>query len=302
MPRRFMSLRFMSLRAALIVILLGSALFETSRSATASATISARCELLSAPSSSGGDLRIQGDQSNVAVAGNVRSADLTAVRQGVAQLQAARREVCATYRIRTDSGTIDPSVTAQFAFLLRLHGGDSVDVKWGGGGITVAGWLHDDSLDALQDSAQPGDALDLRSVGHIDSLPLPVALKVEFVRITSSEFVQFEQFHPRLGRITMETSSVVWLEACPGGWRGETPPDASWGTHWPAGTCISFRRGSPAKLPDAWRSDTHLSVAVKAKRQVAANVDVTLRFTAVEPSGQCFIARIERFCQPFPRS
>ena len=44
----------------------------------------------------------------------------------------------------------------------------------------------------------------------------------------------------------------------------------------------------------------HLSVAVKATKHAAANVDITLRYTAKDPSTRCFIAGKERFCQPLP--
>jgi hypothetical protein len=143
----------------------------------------------------------------------------------------------------------------RFAFLSRLHRGDSVRLIWGGGGITISGWLHDDSRERLGALADPLHPLDALSVGRLDSLPLPVAMKVEIVTVSPSKIVQFEQFHPRAGRITIEASSAVWLEACPGGWDGKTPPAASWGPRWPAGKCVAFRKGTPAKLPDAWRND-----------------------------------------------
>jgi hypothetical protein len=231
------------------------------------------------------------------VGGNIERADQKVVGRGVKRLRASGKKVCTVYRIRSGQRESDPTIAAQFEFVGRLHGGDAVRFMWGGGGITVAGWLHDDSREALL-HVRTTRPLDVRSVGRLDSFPLPVALKVEFVAVTKAEVVQFEQFHPRAGPITMETSSVEWLEACPGGWRGETPIDASWGAHWPAGTCIAFRREEPAKLPDAWRSDPHLSVAVRAKDKPAVDVDVTLRYTAVDTSAQCFVAGAERLCQP----
>ena len=233
--------------------------------------------------------------------GNVRSADMGAVRRGVAQLRAVRRAVCTAYRVHTDSRTADPAVAVQFEFLTRLHDGDSIDLIWGGGGITATGWLHDDSLDALLRRALPVAPLDATDVGRIDSLPTRVGLTVERVALTPTQPLQLEQFHPRAGPITMETSSAIWLTACPGGWNGEPPTDksSSWGKHWPNGNCISFRRGTPARLPDAWSNDFHLSVAVNTI-QVAPNIDITLRYTAADPTSQCFIARVERLCQPSP--
>ena len=195
-----------------------------------SAPINRRCELL-AGAKSGSDLTIQGDAAGVAVGGNIRFADRVAVARGVEQLRSTGRSVCTIHRVRSGRGEADPTVAALFKFLGRLHGGESAYVIWGGGGIAVAGWLHDDALVDLRRTAAPRWPLDAGSVGRLDALPTPVATKVEFLTVTSSSFVQFEQFHPRAGHITIETSSAVWLEACPGGWRGETPIDASsWGS------------------------------------------------------------------------
>jgi hypothetical protein len=264
-----------------------------------SASMSRHCDLLSSVAVSGADLTIVGDVGGVAVGGNVERADMPEVQRRVELLREAGRDVCVVYRVRAGRANADPMVSTLFDFLGRLRGGDYVRVIWGGGGITVQGWLHDDSREHLRAVGRPAHPVNAPAIGRLDSLPLPVAMKVEFVTITPSKIVQFEQFHPRFGRITMETSSTVWLEACPGGWDGETPPDASWGTHWPAGKCVAFRKGTPAKLPDAWRNDMHLSVAVKAKKQVAVNVEVTLGYTAQDTSGRCFVAKVERPCQPF---
>ena len=164
----------------------------------------------------------------VAVGGNLARADLAEVQRRVKLLREAGRDACAVFQVRTGGVKADPTVAAVFDFLSRLHGGDSFRLIWGGGGITISGWLHDDSRERLGALADPLHPLDALSVGLLDSLPLPVAMKVEFVTVSPSKIVQFEQFHPRAGRITIEASSAGWLEACPGGWDGETPPDASW--------------------------------------------------------------------------
>ena len=169
-----------------------------------------------------------GDVGGVAVGGNLARADLAEVQRRVKLLREAGRDACAVFQVRTGGVKADPTVAAVFDFLSRLHGGDSFRLIWGGGGITISGWLHDDSRERLGALADPLHPLDALSVGLLDSLPLPVAMKVEFVTVSPSKIVQFEQFHPRAGRITIEASSAGWLEACPGGWDGETPPDASW--------------------------------------------------------------------------
>lgn len=128
-----------------------------------SAPINRRCELLAGATKSGSDLTIEGDAAGVAVGGNVRFADRVAVARGVEQLRAAGRSVCTIHRVRSGRGEADPTVAALFKFLGRLHGGESASLIWGGGGITVAGWLHDDALVDLRRTADPRWPLDAGS-------------------------------------------------------------------------------------------------------------------------------------------
>jgi hypothetical protein len=261
-------------------------------------TRNGKCERVAAATRSGAELHVIADAEEVAIGGVVDPQHLATVRQWVRDLRASGRTVCALYRKGRAVGQRDTHVDDLFDVVMNMRIDESLRLLWGGGGVTAVGWLYEESFDDLRATSDSLGPLDSGGVGRLDSLPAPVLLTVGFVTVTASKVVQYEQFHPQVGPITLETSATVWLEACPGGWRGETPTDASWGPQWPPGTCVAFRNGTPAKLPNAWRSDMHLSVAIRAKAATAKNVDIWLRYTAVDLASQCFVGGVEAHCEP----
>jgi hypothetical protein len=100
-----------------------------------------------------------------------------------------------------------------------------------------------------------------------------------------------KEFHPKAGKITLATNSTRRLVACPGGWRGETPSAV-----WKSPTCIEFDASTPAVLPDPGNDSTHLSVAVRPVSGRATAIDLDLRYTAVDPSHECYVGGQPESC------
>jgi hypothetical protein len=93
---------------------------------------------------------------------------------------------------------------------------------WGGGGITVVGWMKRDDKVIVERLGSGLFPVNAGLVGLIEDLPAKVSLRVEGVNISSSTVLQIEQYHPQAGSITLSTTSKVPLRACPGGWRGQS--------------------------------------------------------------------------------
>ena len=248
-----------------------------------------------------GDLAFASDQGVAVLVGSVDPLTAKHVRTSIKQLETNGRVVCDLLKVREAKRALDPPSTV-IDVLGKLDVDDQFIAIFGGGGLTVRGWVSTESLRRIRSLGNASFPIDSLGLGNLDMLPSPVRLGAEFLTLSRTRVVQFEQFHPQVGRIRLETDSPGLLEACPGGWRGKQPTDqsSSWGTHWKQNACVPFRRGKPANLPDAWSSDFHLSVFVRAKGQPMRNVSVTLSYNAVDPSSQCFVDEREISCTPYP--
>ena len=242
----------------------------------------------------GFDLTIRADASSIVVSGTVSPSADKLIRAELKRPAASRRRACVALNVTSSAVTDSENAETVIRFLARLHGGDTVRAIWGGGGITFVGWLHDDSYDARP----TGRHTDFRSIGRLDSLPAPALLRNDILNLSPNRMLQVEQFHPAIGPVRVETTSRDWLEVCPGGWRGQNAsPDASWwGVRSNTSDCIPLRAGRSAILPDSPRSDFHYSIAIRARHRVVDRIDVTLIYTAVDLSAQCFLAGYERPC------
>jgi hypothetical protein len=199
--------------------------------------------------------------------------------------------------LRTSKGSrsyVGDSIPAVIAVLKELSGNSAFQSMWGGGGLTFVGWMGEKDL-ALVKSLRSVLPLDVSSVGVNEELPGKVRLRLERVNISPTRFVQFEQFHPKAGLITLSTTSKVLLRACPGGWRGSTPVEV-----WKSAKCVDFSSSSPAVLPDPGNDHTHLSVAIRTVLGKASMVDLDLRYVAIDPSFECYVDGRRSSCTLLP--
>ena len=248
-----------------------------------------------------GDLAVASDQGVVLLLGTVDQVTAKEVRSGIKELSTNSRVVCDLLKVRGAKRIVDPPSTV-IGVLVTLDVTDQFIAIWGGGGLTVRGWVSERSLERIRSLGRATFPVDSLGVGNLGTLPSPVQLAAEFLTLSRTRFMQFEQFHPQTGPIRIETNSPVLLEACPGGWRGKRPTaeSSSWGTHWKHGACVSFGKGKPVNLPNAWSSDYHLSVSVRTRGRPTRDVSVTLSYTAMDPSSQCFVGGREIGCEPRP--
>ena len=265
------------------------------------AAVSASQTCGSDQSVSDGDLALDASTDGIFLHGSVDRATAEEVRSTLDQLTGNKRVVCDLIRVGGPKRTIDQ---VAIRTLVDLDVNDQFTARWGGGGLTVRGWVSKKSLERIRSLGTATFPVDVRSVGVLDALPSAVRLGLQSLTLSRTRFVQFEQFHPQVGPIRIETDSKMPLVACPGGWRGKqaTAETSSWGRHWKNGRCVSFRQGKPANLPNAWSSDYHLSVLVRAEGRLARNVSVALTYTAMDPSSQCFVGGNEITCEPYPNS
>lgn len=117
------------------------------------------------------DLVMMADGAGVAVYGTAQRIDDAVIRRALEQLRVSGKIACTAHRVRTGSGDADPTVPGMLEFLGKLRGGDTIRVVWGGGGITVSGWLHDDSRRGLLAAARPARSTRGRSGDTIPFRP-----------------------------------------------------------------------------------------------------------------------------------
>jgi hypothetical protein len=247
-----------------------------------------------------GDLRVEVDRRRFAFSGRVTSVDADTLARELRRVVNRRgelngRTVCLTLsRTPGEATYIDDSIPEVVRVLATISGNATFRAMWGGGGLTVVGWMHRVDLDRMKTLAATFP-VDVGVVGVVEDLPAKVRVRMERLRLSSSRFAQIEQFHPKAGVITLSTTSSVALQACPGGWRGDTPA-----TVWRSPACVVFDASSAAILPDPGNDFTHLSVAVRPVRGTVDAIDLDLRYSAVDPSFECYIGGRVDPCTLFP--
>ncbi len=253
------------------------------------------------PSAANGDLRVEFDRRTIAFTGRTTRVDAEPLRTALIGVvdergELNRRTVCVTLRTVPGEATyVGESIPAAVEVLSEISGNSRFSAMWGGGGLTVVGWMHSADLSRLKNLASSSFPVDVRAVGVLEELPAKVWLRVERVTISTSIVAQIEQFHPKAGVITLSTNSTVRLVACPGGWRGKTLPAV-----WKSAGCVNFDSASPAVLPNPGNDFTHLSVAIRPLRGTASAIDLDLRYTAVDPAYECYVGGIANNCTLFP--
>ena len=249
----------------------------------------------------GGDLRMQVDGRSITFAGQVTLTDSETLRTELIRLTDGRgelsgRKVCFSLGpSRRTANYARNSIPPIIGVLKELFGNATFRATWGGGGLTVVGWMHRNDLLRIKSLSSGMFPVDTAAVGIVEELPGKVRVHVERISISSSRVAQIEQFHPKAGVITLSTTSKVLLQACPGGWRGKTPSSA-----WKDATCVEFDASTPAILTDPGNDYTHLSVVVRPVRGTVNAIDLELRYTAVDPSFQCYVGGHENQCTLFP--
>ena len=250
---------------------------------------------------SAGDLRVVLDRRRIAFSGTVARIDEVTLRRELAKVLDASgslngRPVCLL--LRTDlrrAGYVTASIRAVVSALGKVSSSANFRAMWGGGGLTVVGWMTHDDKETIQSLASVRFPLDAQVIGLIEDLPSNVNLRVEGVNLTSNRVLQIEQFHPKAGLITLSTTSKVPLRACPGGWRGKTPAAT-----WASPVCVTVQPGKPTVLPDPGNNQTHLSLAIRPARGSSEMIDVKLRYTAVDQAFECYLGGSDHICTLLP--
>lgn len=248
-----------------------------------------------------GALRVELGRRRIAFAGTVSSIDATTLRRELAEVLDANESlkgspVCLL--LRTEDRKADyvtTSIPEVVGALKRISGSAVIRAMWGGGGLTVVGWMKRDDKVTIQKLASALFPVDAGLVGLFEDLPAKVRLRVEGVNISSSRVLQIEQFHPRAGLITLSTTSKIPLRACPGGWRGQTPAAA-----WKSKQCVTVSPGQLTVLPASRNNQTHLSLAIRPARGSTGTIDVDLRYTAVDPAFECYLGGSDHLCTLLP--
>jgi hypothetical protein len=224
----------------------------------------------------GGDLRMQVDRRSISFSGQGNRSDSDTLRTELLRIVDERgeidgRTVCISLGpSRRTANYVRDSIPAIIGVLKELSGNATFRAMWGGGGLTVVGWMHRNDLVRIKSLSSGVFPVDAGAVGVIEELPTKVRVHMERISISSSRVAQIEQFHPKAGVITLSTTSKVLLQACPGGWRGKTPPSA-----WKDETCVEFDASTPA-------------------------IVLELRYTAVDPSFHCYVGGHENLCTLLP--
>lgn len=237
----------------------------------------------------------------MAFRGRATRDDAATLRKELTRILDARGEVsgltvCVSVRVSPGASTyVGESIPAVVGVLSELRGTASFRAMWGGGGLSVVGWMQRSDLSGFHGISSGAFPVDALSVGVVEDLPAKVWLRLERVRISKSRVLQIEQFHPKAGLITLSTTSKDLLLACPGGWRGKTPSAA-----WTSPNCVEFDASRPAVLPDPGNDFIHLSVAVRPVRRSVGPIDLDLRYTAVDPSFECYVGGHPAGCDLLP--
>ena len=248
-----------------------------------------------------GDLRVELGRGRIAFAGRVGLMDEATLRMELAAVLDANgalkgRPVCLSLRTQDrPADYVTGSIPDVIEALSQVSGSAVFRAMWGGGGMTVVGWMkHDDKviIERLRSGAFPVDA---GGVGLFEDLPAKVRLRVEGVSISSSTVLQIEQYHPKAGSITLSTTSKIPLRACPGGWRGQTPTAT-----WKSKDCVTVRPGRPTVLPVSRNDHTHLSLAIRPTRGSTGSIDVHLRYTAADTAFECYLHGNDHICTLLP--
>ncbi len=87
------------------------------------------------------------------------------------------------------------------------------------------------------------------------------------------------------------------LVVCPGSWRGKTPS-----TTWSSASCMTFDASTPAVLPGPENSNTHMSIAIRPVNGSVDEIDLDLRYTAVDAAFECFVGGRRDRCTLLPPS
>lgn len=248
------------------------------------------------------DLRLEVDRRAISFAGRATRVDAGTLRTMLSRVVDERgeingRTVCLSVHTRPGQATyVGESIPAVVGVLTpEFSGNATFRAMWGGGGLTVVGWMPSADRSLFKNLASGAFPVDVSAVGIVEELPAKVRVRMERIRISTSQVAQIEQFHPKAGVITLSTTSKVLLVACPGGWRGKTPSTA-----WKSATCVRFDAATPAVLPDPGNDHTHLSVAVRPVHGTANAIDLDLRYTAVDPSFQCYVGGRANTCTLLP--
>jgi hypothetical protein len=290
------------LPARVLVVLFAAAALPFGHAST-SAAQAAELKECSHPvfTARGGDLRMQVDRRSITFSGQGNRSDSETLRTELLRIVDKRgeidgRTVCISLGpSRRTANYVRDSIPAIIGVLRELSGNATFRAMWGGGGLTVVGWMHRNDLLRIKSLSSGVFPVDTAAVGIVEELPGKVRVHVERISISSSRVAQIEQFHPKAGVITLSTTSKVLLQACPGGWRGKTPSSA-----WKDATCVEFDASTPAILTDPGNDYTHLSVVVRPVRGTVNAIDLELRYTAVDPSFQCYVGGQENLCTLFP--
>jgi hypothetical protein len=285
--------------ARMSVLLVVASLFGPATPSAESAPLQ-RC-LEAVASNSEGDLRVEVDQRAIAFVGRVSQVDSETLHTTLSRVVDQRGEidgltVCASLSVTAGKATyVGESIPAVVDVLTELSSNGEFRAMWGGGGLTLIGWMRRSDLSQFTKLSGGAFPIDVSSVGVLENLPARVRLRIERVSISSSRIVQIEQFHPKVAAITLSTTSQRLLVACPGGWRGVTPSSL-----WKSAACVKFDASTPAVLPGSGNSNTHLSIAVRPVRGTAKEIDLDLRYTAVDPSHECYVRGRATLCDLVP--
>ncbi len=248
-----------------------------------------------------GDLRVELGRSRIAFAGRVGSMDEATLRTELAAVLDANealkgRPVCLSLRTQDrPADYVTASIPDVVGALSQVSGSAVFRAMWGGGGMTVVGWMKREDKVIIQRLGSGLFPVDAGVVGLFEDLPAKVRLRVEGVNISSSRVLQIEQYHPRAGLITLSTTSKIPLRACPGGWRGHTPTAI-----WKSKQCVTVNPGRPTVLAGSRNDHTHLSLAIRPTRGSTGTIDVDLRYTAIDTAYECYIGGNDHLCTLLP--
>ena len=247
------------------------------------------------------NLRVVLTRDRIEFSGTVATADEVALRHELAKVldpsgSLRGRPVCLLLRTdRRKAGFVTATIPDVVRALDQISGDAVFRAMWGGGGLTVVGWMKRDDKETIQSVASGSFPVDTRAVGLTEDLPALVRLRVEGVNLSTNRVLQIEQFHPKAGLITLSTTSNAPLRACPGGWRGATPTAI-----WSSRGCVTVHPGRTAAVPDSGNDHTHLSLAIRPVRGSAGIIDVDLRYTAVDQAFECYLGGVHNDCTLLP--
>lgn len=248
-----------------------------------------------------GPLRVELGRGRIAFAGTVSSIDAATLRRELAEVLDSSgtlkgRPVCLLLRTENRKANyVTASIPDVVGAINRISGSAVFRAMWGGGGLTVVGWMRRNDKVIIQRLGSGLFPVDAGVVGLVEDLPANVRLRVEGVNISSSRVLQIEQFHPRAGLITLSTTSKIPLRACPGGWRGQTPAAT-----WKSKLCVTVSPGRLTVLPDSRNDHTHLSLAIRPVRGSSGTIDVDLRYAAVDTAFECYLGGSDHLCTLLP--